>query len=170
MSNLITRLNAIVLRFENLLFGRFPFPPSEFYQELVDSFLILQFLDNFGILAIENLEPQKSTKKPFSLQDLIGDGIFWAVPKHRRTVEKRLSRKFGDPYYTMKTLKVKNHLRICDTCGHHHEVGVLCAHCYDKIRKETELIKEKISAELKLDPVDKEVVVLYDGEKGQHVS
>lgn len=44
---------------------------------------------------------------------------------------------------------------------------IVTAHCYDKICKETELIQEKIQQELGLDPVDKEVIVLYEGEKGE---
>jgi large subunit ribosomal protein L32 len=56
---------------------------------------------------------------------------------------------------------------MCNTCGHDYEVGILCPHCYEKTRLETEKIKEKIQQELKLDPVDKEVVVLYDGEKSE---
>lgn len=126
---------------------------------------------SFGLLTIE---PSTSSynpaiaSKPFSLKDLIGNGIFWAVPKSRRTIEVRMRRRYGSPYYQMKTLQPKTHLRICENCGHHHEVGILCAHCYDKVRKETALIKEKIEAELKLDIVESEVVVLYDGEKGEH--
>ena len=65
----------------------------------------------------------------------------------------------------MKLLPIKNHLTTCDTCGHDCEAGVLCPHCYDKVRKETESIKDKIMAKLKLNPVDSEVVVLYEGEK-----
>lgn len=41
------------------------------------------------------------------------------------------------------------------------------AHCYDKVRKETELMQEKIQQDLGLDPVDKEIIVLYDGENGE---
>ncbi|CAG9800055.1 unnamed protein product [Chironomus riparius] len=40
----------------------------------------------------------------------------------------------------------------------------LCPNCYAKIKDETNEIKEKIIEELKLDSVDKEVVVVYDGE------
>lgn len=76
-----------------------------------------------------------------------------------------MKRKYGTPGLHVKTLPIKTHLRVCDTCGNHCEVGILCAHCYDKVRKETTLIKDKISNELKLDPVESEVVVLYDGEK-----
>lgn len=34
-----------------------------------------------------------------------------------------------------------------------------------KVKEETEAMQEAIQNELKLDPVDKEIVVLYDGEK-----
>lgn len=40
-----------------------------------------------------------------SLKDIIGDGILWAVPKHRRTIEKRLKRKFGKNSISKYTLK-----------------------------------------------------------------
>lgn len=76
-----------------------------------------------------------------------------------------MKRKYGNPKYDMKTLQKKAFLKVCDTCGNHHEVGILCAHCYDKVRKETESIKDKIMEKLQLSPVESEVVVLYDGEK-----
>lgn len=88
------------------------------------------------------------------------------MPKHRRTLETRMKRKYGSPYWgSEKTLKVKEHLKVCDDCGNHHEVGILCAHCYDKVRKETEAIKDKIMKKLHLTPVESEVVVLYEGER-----
>lgn len=37
-------------------------------------------------------------------------------------------------------------------------------HCYGKIKKETIEIQEAIQNELKLDPVDKEVIVLYQND------
>lgn len=122
----------------------------------------------------------------FTLRDLIGDGFLWAVPKHRRSVEKRLNRKFGYPEYVWKPLKEKRNLRTCTKCGHDYELGLLCrkflyyallkyvftcvyfriaAFCYDKVRQETELMQDKIQAKLGLDPIEKEVVVLYEGEK-----
>lgn len=79
-----------------------------------------------------------------------------------------MKRKYGSPGYNVKMIPRKTHLRVCDTCGNDHEVGILCAHCYDKVRKETELIKEKIMEKLKLKPVDSDVIVLYDGEKAEH--
>lgn len=46
---------------------------------------------------------------------------------------------------------------------------ILPAHCYEKVKKETEEIQTKIQEELKLDPVEKDVVILYDGEKDDRV-
>lgn len=42
--------------------------------------------------------------------------------------------------------------------------------CYKKVRDETKLIQDKIVNELGLNPVDEEIVVLYDGEKGNEVN
>ncbi|XP_030376133.1 39S ribosomal protein L32, mitochondrial [Scaptodrosophila lebanonensis] len=106
----------------------------------------------------------------FNLKQLLGNGVLWAVPKHRRTVEKRLNRKFGYPEYVWKPLKVKTHLRTCNQCGHDYEVGVLCPHCYDKVRQETQLMQDKIQEHLGLEPVEQEVIVLYDGEKTAEAS
>lgn len=69
------------------------------------------------------------TTDPFSLKDLIGDGILWAVPKHRKSIERRMKAKYGHPTYHMKTIQPKTTLRICMQCGHDHEVGVLCRKC-----------------------------------------
>jgi ribosomal protein L32 len=58
---------------------------------------------------------------PFGL----GDGFLWAVPKHRRTAERRLKRKFGSPG-NWKIILPRNDLTVCKTCGDNHEIGVLC--------------------------------------------
>lgn len=58
--------------------------------------------------------------------DTLKDHILWAVPKHRRTIEKRMKRKYGSPEYVQKILLPKTNLRVCNQCGHNHEVGVLC--------------------------------------------
>ncbi|TDG40234.1 hypothetical protein AWZ03_013345 [Drosophila navojoa] len=108
--------------------------------------------------------PTTRTSQSFSLKDLIGDGMLWAVPKHRRSVEKRLNRKFGYPEYVWKPLKEKRNLRSCQHCGHDHELGLLCPHCYDKVRQETQLMQDKIQAQLGLEPVEQEVIILYEGE------
>jgi large subunit ribosomal protein L32 len=128
---------------------------------------------------------QKLSNRPYTLKDLIGDGFLWAVPKHRRSIERRMKRKYGNLGQHFKFLVPKTHLRVCNTCGGDYEVGVLCreypsfasyirhilylpiftATCYKKVRDETEQMQTKIQEELKLDPVDREVIVLYDREK-----
>lgn len=80
----------------------------------------------FGVQ--DAMEPKPSADT-FSLKDLIGDGILWAVPKHRKTIERRLKAKYGNPKYHMKLIPLKSTLRICMQCGHDHEVGVLCRKC-----------------------------------------
>lgn len=102
---------------------------------------------------------------------MIGDGFLYAVPTFRRTLEVRKLRKIGIPYRGgpegLKTIQKKPYIKVCDTCGHYHERDCLCPHCYAKIRDETTAIKDKIIAELKLDAIEKDVVVLYDGERAQ---
>lgn len=85
------------------------------------------------VIASPNCMPEykeSSASNPFSLKDLIGDGILWAVPKHRKSIERRLKAKYGHPKYHMKIMSPKTTLRTCMQCGHDHEVGVLCRKCY----------------------------------------
>uniref|UniRef100_A0A182JEV5 Large ribosomal subunit protein bL32m n=1 Tax=Anopheles atroparvus TaxID=41427 RepID=A0A182JEV5_ANOAO len=152
MSRLINRLSNTLRMLEHCIFGGPRFPQGQ---------LALAYVDNSAPHA------QASNAQKFSLRDLIGDGLLWAVPKHRRTIEKRHKRKYGSPEYKLKIFVPKTHLRSCATCGSDHEVGILCPTCYKKVRTETELMQEKIQQELGLDPVDKEVVVLYDREKDE---
>lgn len=119
--------------------------------------------------------PGQSKKPEFSLKDLIGDGFLFAVPTFRRTLEVRKTRKIGIPYKNdaregLKILLKKTFLRTCNSCGNYHERDCLCPHCYAKVRDETNEIKEKIIKELKLDPVDKEIVVVYDEDKKPEMS
>lgn len=67
-----------------------------------------------------------AARRPFTLRDLIGDGMLWAVPRNRRTIERRWKRKFGSPEYVTKLLVPKANLRPCNKCGHDFEVGILC--------------------------------------------
>ncbi|XP_018564249.1 39S ribosomal protein L32, mitochondrial [Anoplophora glabripennis] len=149
-ASLLTRINIAIGRFEQLIdltLGR-RYPPGAFC-------LAGTAVDRF---------PQPPR---FSLKDVLGDGFLWAVPKHRRSIEKRLKRKFGHPDYVLKIMKPKTNLRTCNVCGDDHEAGVLCPTCYKKVMDETKAMQEAIQEELKLEPVEKEVVVLYEGEKDE---
>ncbi|XP_044727426.1 39S ribosomal protein L32, mitochondrial [Chrysoperla carnea] len=152
-SKLLTSLQVSLQKLEQIIAFTFfrRFPP--------DAYCLA------GINIDNRPAPSNVAKSKFSLKDLIGDGLLWAVPKNRRTIERRLKRKYGSPEYVVKILKPKNHLRICGKCGHYYEVGVLCPHCYSKVLEETKAIQDRIQADLNLEPVEKDVVVLYENEK-----
>ncbi|XP_020279669.1 39S ribosomal protein L32, mitochondrial [Pseudomyrmex gracilis] len=99
-----------------------------------------------------------------SLKEILENGILWAVPKKRRSLEKRLQRKHGIMHYQFKPSLPKKIL-MCPNCGHNYEPGRLCGHCYEKIKIETKEMQEAIQKELDLSPVEKDVIVLYDGER-----
>lgn len=61
-----------------------------------------------------------------SLKEIFENGILWAVPKSRRTLEKRLKRRFGVLEYVWKPPLAKTNILMCMNCGHHHEAGRLC--------------------------------------------
>lgn len=90
----------------------------------------MYFLTDAFALAIagvnKNIQPHSNTKPPFSIKDVLGDGFLWAVPRCRRSIEKRLTRKYGFPEGVLKTIQPKTTLRTCNVCGDDHEVGVLC--------------------------------------------
>lgn len=60
------------------------------------------------------------------MKDIIGDGFLYAVPKSRRTLEKRMMRKFGHPQYIWKMLVPKTNLISCNTCGADYDPKRLC--------------------------------------------
>uniref|UniRef100_A0A1B6L2F5 Large ribosomal subunit protein bL32m n=1 Tax=Graphocephala atropunctata TaxID=36148 RepID=A0A1B6L2F5_9HEMI len=84
--------------------------------------------DTLCVLGTESLAPTSETSPApqLSLPDLLRDSVLWAVPKHRRTVEKRLQRKFGWPALVWKPIVPKKNLLMCQSCGDHHIVGHLC--------------------------------------------
>lgn len=48
-------------------------------------------------------------------------------------------------------------------------VIIIIATCYKLVKNETQQMQRKIEKELGLNPVDQDVIVLYDGEKEQQV-
>ncbi|XP_054280343.1 39S ribosomal protein L32, mitochondrial-like [Macrosteles quadrilineatus] len=121
--------------------------------------------DGFSVVPIGECYPQNNTQSLGLIHDILNDSILWAVPKKRRSVEKRLNRKYGWPDQVWKPLVPKKNLLVCKNCGSNHEAGFLCPTCYSKVKEETEAIHQAIEAELGLNPLDKDVVVLYQGEK-----
>lgn len=86
--------------------------------------------DGFALAVAGGVNKNHPKHEPFSIKDIVGDGFLWAVPRCRRTLEKRLTRKFGlpngFPHGVVKMIQRKTTLRTCNVCGDDHEVGVLC--------------------------------------------
>ncbi|CAK9824235.1 39S ribosomal protein L32, mitochondrial [Anthophora retusa] len=121
-----------------------------------------------SLYAIEcnaiNQVQSKNISAP-SLKDILNDAILWAAPKKRRTIERRLMRRFGVPDRHWKPPVPKTNILMCRKCGHDYEAGTLCGYCYEIVKKETEQMQTVIQSSLGLDPVEKDVIVLYEGEK-----
>lgn len=66
-----------------------------------------------------------------SLKDIMNDAFLWAVPKKRRSLEKRLCRRFGIPELNWKPHVPKTNILMCRKCGHNHEAGVLCGKMFN---------------------------------------
>ncbi|KAJ8291061.1 hypothetical protein GJAV_G00020940 [Gymnothorax javanicus] len=98
--------------------------------------------------------------------DNILDNIFWmAAPKKRRTIEVNRCRR-RDP---RKLIQVKTNIVPCPECGHLKLKHALCGFCYEKVQRETALIRRQIQemegGPLKTPAVPR--VVLYQGETPQ---
>ncbi|XP_041970446.1 39S ribosomal protein L32, mitochondrial [Aricia agestis] len=115
-------------------------------------------------LAYVHEKPATKTQKKFTIKDIVGDGLLLAVPKFRRTLERRWKRKYGFPEYVWKMLVPKNNIKVCSDCGHYHESGRLCGHCYKKVEAETKEIQAKIQEQQGNKPIENDVIVLYEGD------
>ncbi|CAL8261435.1 unnamed protein product [Boreogadus saida] len=91
------------------------------------------------------------------------DNIMWmAAPKKRRSIEINRTRRRA----VEKLIKVKDNVVPCLECGHLKQKHVLCGFCYEKVRRETSLIRIQINAQEggPLKAPATETVVLYEGE------
>ncbi|CAL1536612.1 unnamed protein product [Lymnaea stagnalis] len=109
----------------------------------------------------DNLD-QNSAK---SLLDSIFDGILLAVPKHRRSLEKRLFRKHRFTNF-MEYATPKTTIVPCLECGNFREKGHLCKHCYEKVQLETKEMQAKMGDDLQFNVPRQEVEIVYAGESG----
>jgi ribosomal protein L32 len=123
---------------------------------------------DLDVALIPICSPSSGTHNP-SMADQF-DGILWAVQKTRRSVERRLKRKFGDCKLisNSKMLKLRHDLTICQSCGSWHELNFICAVCYKKVKEETRKVQKSIVEALGLSPVEREVEVKYQNETPKH--
>lgn len=66
-----------------------------------------------------------------SIKDILNETILWAVPKKRRSLEKRYNRRYGIPEYHWKPHVSKTNILMCRKCGHNYEAGTLCGKIYN---------------------------------------
>lgn len=120
-----------------------------------------------------SLLPLSEEPKPFSINELMKEGMLWGVPKKRPTIERRLQKRFGVPRYpdNNRLLKTRSDLIICERCGDHHEAFSICRTCYIEVKTETEKIKGEIKAQTNpLEPKEKEVFLKFENENAnEHV-
>ncbi|GFU60573.1 39S ribosomal protein L32, mitochondrial [Nephila pilipes] len=110
--------------------------------------------------SLNRIQPYDDKDVKSILDDIIDNGFLWAVPKHRRSLERRMTRRMGFG----KMILPKRNLIVCDACGHFHPVHTVCGNCYEKVKSETKFMQDAVMKELKLDPIDKEVVILYEND------
>jgi len=94
------------------------------------------------------------------------DGFLWgAVPKNRRSRERRATRQWGHHKIT-DYMTPKRNLIECLDCAKYHEAHTICGNCYQKVREETEAMKAKIDPDKRMfDIPQTEVVYVYQGEE-----
>ena len=59
------------------------------------------------------------------LESILGDGLLWAVPKKRRSLEKRMSRRMA-PQRIRAWSTPRRDIVSCLECGHWHLVHTIC--------------------------------------------
>lgn len=107
----------------------------------------------------QEMEEQHNPDQPPGIMDSI---LWMAAPKKRRTIEVNRTRRRSET----KLLKLKTNIEPCPECGHLKQKHVLCGFCYDKVCKETALIRNQMKA-MEGGPLSAptvETVVLYQGE------
>lgn len=88
---------------------------------------MLAFVSGFNYAQAQNPPPAKvKMETKISLKELFDTSILWAVPKHRKTLEKRIQKKFGMKDRVWKMLMPRTDLTVCNTCGYTHHKKTLC--------------------------------------------
>nr|XP_011414886.2 39S ribosomal protein L32, mitochondrial [Crassostrea gigas] len=92
---------------------------------------------NVPALATANCLPEKSENgSHLTLQQCFENIMRAAVPKNRRSKEKRATRKMGH-FKLFKKEHFKEKTEICLTCGNYYRRGFLCDHCYNVAKRKT---------------------------------
>ncbi|TKR68034.1 hypothetical protein L596_024083 [Steinernema carpocapsae] len=116
--------------------------------------------------ALAGIAPGSSSSRTpsYDIKQLVNDmRTLWGVPKYRTSKPKKQTRKFSWNKLFTPTTNLVN----CKSCGSTHEVHTICGTCYEKVRKTTNEIKEKM---MMYNPYvgerqDKEVFVKYSDDE-----
>ncbi|XP_033116952.1 39S ribosomal protein L32, mitochondrial-like [Anneissia japonica] len=113
-----------------------------------------------GVPALTTVSNYPS--QPLTTEGSIFDGIFWAVPKKRRSIQRNRTRRRA----IEKRVVAVTDIIPCSECGHPKRKEYLCSHCLIRIREETSEIQKQMfkESEESGDLPDKKIVVLYEGE------
>ncbi|CAG2102021.1 unnamed protein product [Medioppia subpectinata] len=125
--------------------------------------------NRFNSLVLLNIEKQLSKRddnigNESLIEDIMRNGFVFATQKKRRTVERRLERRFGLDKYpdTSPIIRAKQNLIPCDRCGQYHEFHTICANCYKRVKEESNLIIEEMKKRLHYsEPIEEEVTIRY---------
>ena len=144
LSNLIARYHSIADQL--IRYSRLFFPSPSF--------------------AFVGLPSSPSSPSP---QSYLPDMTILLTQKHRATIERRRIRRHSDlPMSLMiKYGTPRQDLHQCLECGTWHEKKTICGHCYDRIRKETQAMKDAYpnKDEFNHDHPQQEIVYVYKNDQ-----
>ena len=84
------------------------------------------FLSGFvpALATTSHCPVSNQTSTHESILDSFFSPLLMAVPRNRRTVEKRRMRRFANTWFDQT--KLKKNIIVCLNCGHHHESDTIC--------------------------------------------
>jgi large subunit ribosomal protein L32 len=119
--------------------------------------------------AFIDLPSSPPTSSP---QSYLPDISILLTQKHRATIERRRIRRHSDLPMSlmMKYGTPRQDLHQCLECGTWHEKKTICGNCYDRIRKETQIMKDSYpnKDEFNYNHPQQEIVYVYKNEN--HIS
>jgi large subunit ribosomal protein L32 len=136
------------------------------YQFLTEQFIrYTRFFFSSPSFALIDI-PSMSSSTPKSC---LPDVSILLTQKHRATIERRRIRRHSDLPMSlmMKYGTPRQDLHQCLECGTWHEKKTICGNCYDRIRKETQLIKDSYpnQDELNYNHPQQEIMYVYKDEE-----
>lgn len=114
------------------------------YHQLITDQLIRYSRLFFPSPSFAFVDLPSSPSPSSSPSSFLPDTSILLAQKHRATIERRRIRRHSDlPMSLMiKYGTPRQDLHQCLECGTWHEKKTICGHCYDRIRKETQAMKD----------------------------